>query len=145
MRLTKKGEYALRASMALARTTGEPSRTANIAATQKIPKKFLEQILLALKAAGLVNSKAGPKGGYFLAKPPDAVTVGQVLAAVEEPLSRQLYRRRTSRGNGRRTQLEELLDDIRRHIRSRLEGVTLRQLTSEEVPPDEVEALMWYI
>ena len=63
MKLTKKGEYALRAMIALEHGHGQALTITQIADAQQIPKKFLEQILLALKAHGLVTSKAGPKGG----------------------------------------------------------------------------------
>lgn len=143
MKLTKKGEYALRAAMALASSDSEPTRTAEIAATQRIPKKFLEQILLALKAAHLVTSRAGPRGGYMLAKPADLITVGDILSAVEDPLSR--HTAKTRKTQSQRSHLERLVEEIRTHIRSRLDGVTLRQLTFETLPSEEVEALMWYI
>lgn len=143
MKLSKKGEYALRAAVELARNGEQPLATGRIAVAQRIPKKFLEQILLAMKAAGLATSRAGPHGGYLLAKPPEQVTVGTVLSSVGEPISRS-----SGRGSGfskKRTQIDLVLEDIHRLVRARLDGLTLQQLAADGVARDEIEALMWYI
>lgn len=147
MKLTKKGEYALRAMIVLAKGHGQPMTITQIADAQQIPKKFLEQILLALKAYGLVSSKAGPKGGYLLAPvPPDRpVTVGRILEAVEEPISLSPP---LPSGSSRQTTpsgVTALLEDIRVYIRQKLETLTLDELVAQDVPPDQMEALMWYI
>src|SRR5690606_16072247 len=78
--ISQKARYALRALLALARPGhGRPLMISQIAAEQKIPKKFLEQILLELKAGGLVQSRRGRTGGYELIRPPEEVTFGDVL------------------------------------------------------------------
>jgi Rrf2 family cysteine metabolism transcriptional repressor len=84
MNISVKGEYALRAlfDLALQRST-EPVKIADIARRQKIPQKFLELILAGLKQAGLVESRRGAEGGYLLARPADAISVGDVLRHVE--------------------------------------------------------------
>jgi Rrf2 family protein len=93
MRLSKRGEYGLRAMIDLA---GElRSQTGNhtlvqikdIAERQQIPLKFLEQILLTLKNAGILHSKQGIGGGYYFAKPPSEIFVGQVIRALDGPLA----------------------------------------------------------
>jgi Rrf2 family protein len=149
MKLSKKGEYALRAMVALANSQGKSMTITGIANVQNIPKKFLEQILLALKAAGLVVSRAGPKGGYELARGAKAISVGQILKAVEEPISRTpsspleaLEEELPGAGAGR---INLLLADIRHYVRQRLEEVALEEIAGENVPEDQVEALMWYI
>ena len=79
-----KGEYALQAILDLAsRRAGEPIRIADIAQRQKIPQKFLELILASLKQGGFVESRRGAEGGYLLARPADAIKVGEVLRFVE--------------------------------------------------------------
>lgn len=84
MNISVKGEYALQALFDLAsQHTGEPVKIANIARRQKIPQKFLELILASLKQAGFVESRRGAEGGYLLARPADAITVGEVLRFVE--------------------------------------------------------------
>lgn len=84
MTISVKGEYALAALFDLASTnSGEPVRIADIARRQKIPQKFLELILSSLKQGGFVESRRGAEGGYLLARPPEAITVGQVLHFIE--------------------------------------------------------------
>ncbi len=88
MKISAKGEYAMRAMMFLcARFDSENVvQTEDIAEHQGIPKKYLVQILLQLKANGLVTSRRGAAGGYHLSKAPKEITVGDVLRAVEGPL-----------------------------------------------------------
>ncbi|HUI79027.1 MAG TPA: Rrf2 family transcriptional regulator [Bryobacteraceae bacterium] len=84
MNISVKGEYALQAILDLAaRRPGEPVKIADIARRQKIPQKFLELILASLKQGGFVESRRGADGGYLLARPADALTIGEVLRFVE--------------------------------------------------------------
>jgi Rrf2 family transcriptional regulator, cysteine metabolism repressor len=88
MKLTKKGEYALRAMFDLSSNYQKGLvRINEIAEREKIPLKFLEQILLGLKKAGLVQSKRGMGGGYTLNKPPEAITLAQVIRITDGPLA----------------------------------------------------------
>lgn len=144
MKLTKKAEYAIRAMIALGRSSDGLRTIQSIAKEQKIPKKFLEQILLALKAAGLVTSRAGPHGGYRLAHAPSAISLGAILEAVDEPLSRGI-RRPVRDAAAASSPLEAVLSDIRQCLRQRIQQVSLSELAADETTPDEVEELMWYI
>ncbi len=84
MNISVKGEYALQAIFDLAmQPQGEPVKIADIARRQKIPQKFLELILAGLKQGGFVESRRGAEGGYRLARTPDQITVGEVLAFIE--------------------------------------------------------------
>ena len=91
MNISVKSEYALKAVFDLAAQYMEhrqaapmpPVKIADIAKRQKIPQKFLELILGGLKQSGFVDSRRGAEGGYLLARAPDAITVGDVLRAVE--------------------------------------------------------------
>ena len=91
MNISVKSEYALKAVFDLASQSMEhrqaapmpPVKIADIAKRQKIPQKFLELILGGLKQSGFVDSRRGAEGGYLLARAPDAITVGDVLRAVE--------------------------------------------------------------
>lgn len=86
--LSKRTQYSLRALYALARNHGQgPTLITQLAQEEHIPKKFLEQILLSLKTTGIVSSKKGKGGGYFLVRPPDEVTVGAVIRMIEGPLA----------------------------------------------------------
>lgn len=86
--LSKKAKYALRAALALAKEHGHgPVLIAELAERERIPKKFLELILLDLKNEGLLQSKKGKGGGYGLGKAPDKITVGQVIRAIDGPIA----------------------------------------------------------
>ena len=144
MKLSKKGEYALRAMIALARPVGKAMTITEVASQQDLPKKFLEQILLALKAEGLVNSKAGPKGGYELAMQPRDITLARILAAVEEPISQEAPKSR----NGAATApagVAAVFEEIRLFVQQKLETISLQDLAEQAVSKEEMEAIMWYI
>jgi Rrf2 family transcriptional regulator, cysteine metabolism repressor len=84
VRISAKGEYAIKAVLDLAMHPGRPLvPIQEIAVRQAIPQRYLEQVLLALKRAGLLTSKRGSTGGYQLTKAPEDITVGAVLRAVE--------------------------------------------------------------
>lgn len=86
--ISQKARYALRALLALARVgPGKTLMTSEIAAEQKIPKKFLEQILLQLKGGGMVQSHRGRTGGYELIRPADEVMFGEVLRLIDGPIA----------------------------------------------------------
>lgn len=84
MDVSVKGEYALRAVFELSRRERpEPVKIALIAEAQNIPQKFLEMILAQLKHGGFLGSRRGSDGGYFLARPADQITVGDILRQVD--------------------------------------------------------------
>ncbi|GER77985.1 MAG: Rrf2 family transcriptional regulator [Anaerolineaceae bacterium] len=92
MRLSKRGEYGLRAMIRLAEPSADGSSPAmvqikEISERENISSKFLEQILLTLKNAGLLHSKMGLGGGYYLAKPPGEITLGQIFRTLDGPLA----------------------------------------------------------
>lgn len=88
MKFSKKSEYGLRALLELTRAYGSTTlQRHDIAARQHIPVEFLEQILLALKRAGLLSSKRGAKGGYSLIKQPKDITLGYVIRILDGPLA----------------------------------------------------------
>jgi Rrf2 family protein len=97
--ISQRAKYALRALLALARAKNAALVTSEIALEQRIPRKFLEQILLELKRDGIVQSRRGKLGGYALLKPADTITFGHVLRLIDGPiaplpcLSRIAYRR----------------------------------------------------
>ena len=89
VRVSSKGDYACRALLSLTLHAGEPGPTSvrDIAERTAIPQPYLEQILLALKGAGLVRSKRGVGGGYVLARDPAEIRVSEILSAVDGPIS----------------------------------------------------------
>jgi Rrf2 family protein len=88
MKLSKKGEYALRALVCLAAPEAPAMLSIQeIARRERIPKKFLEQVLLALNKAGIVQSIRGKAGGYALRGMPAAITLGDIVRAVDGPVA----------------------------------------------------------
>jgi len=86
--LTRKGKYGLKAMILLAREHGRgPMLIGDLAEQEAIPKKFLENILVALKHRGLVHSRKGPHGGYQLSRPPDQISVGDIVRTLDGPLA----------------------------------------------------------
>lgn len=88
MKLSAKGDYACRAllELALQYPKERPVHVQEIAEKQNIPLQYLVQILILLKQTGLVKSRRGAEGGYFLAKSPDQITLGEVVRAIDGPL-----------------------------------------------------------
>ena len=136
MRLTKRGEYALRAliDLGMAQELGRPMlQIPEIANAENIPIKFLEQILVLLKEAGYLDSKRGQQGGYFLAKPMDTITIGDVVRKVEGPLapipcvSVTAYERCTCPDEAH-CGLRILMLDVRNAIAAILDRYTLAQI-----------------
>ena len=88
MRVSTRGDYASRALLSLALHGAEtPTSVRDIAERTGLPQPYLEQILLALKGAGLVRSKRGVGGGYVLARPPEEITLAQIVSAVDGPIA----------------------------------------------------------
>ncbi len=88
MKVSTRGDYASRAllSLALHDSPAIPTSVRDIAERTGLPQPYLEQILLALKGAGLVRSKRGVGGGYVLARPPESITLAQIVSAVDGPI-----------------------------------------------------------
>jgi Rrf2 family protein len=87
VRVTAKVDYAVRALLELAVANGGPVKGERIAQAQEIPLKFLENILIDLRHANIVRAQRGADGGYWLARPANEVTLGEIIRAVEGPLA----------------------------------------------------------
>lgn len=91
MRLSKRGEYGQRAAIYIAlvqqESPGKVVSIRDIAQGERIPAKFLEQILLTLKNAGILRSKVGVGGGYYLGRPADKITLGQIFRTLDGPVA----------------------------------------------------------
>lgn len=128
MRLSAKGEYAIKAVLDLAMHHGRglvPIQ--EIAARQGIPQRYLEQVLLALKRAGLLTSRRGASGGYHLTRAPGEITVGAVLRAVEGAHAPfDVVRRDRTGRNGE--DLEELWDEIAEAVSKVIDRMTFGEL-----------------
>jgi Rrf2 family cysteine metabolism transcriptional repressor len=135
MKLSAKTEYACLAILALAHQRNEPGpvRVREIAATYHIPERYLVQILLQLKAAGLVQSARGSTGGYWLARDPAQISLGEVLTAMDGPGEPP----REILGPAAQA-LASVWKRLRAHERELLEQITIAQLTEHPTPPDWV-------
>ncbi len=88
MKISSKGEYGLRALLDLAQHYGQaPVTSADIAARQRIPEAYLNQLLITLRKAGLVRSVRGPQGGHVLARSPARITLAEAVVALEGSFS----------------------------------------------------------
>ena len=142
MKLSKRGEYALRAliDLGIARELGRPMlQISALVEKEKLPEKFLVQILLQLREAGYIESRRGKHGGYLLASPMEQINFGQVIRLIDGPLapiacvSQTAYARCTCPDEAH-CGLRMLMLDVRNAIANVLDtladivGVTLRKL-----------------
>ncbi len=135
MRVSAKVDYALRASAELAAAGKGPVKGERIAQAQEIPLKFLENILLDLKHAGLVQSQRGAEGGYWLSRPADEITLAEVIRAVEGPIANvRGMRPEQVEYAGPAASLREVWIAVRGNLRSVLETVTVADLAEGQLP-----------
>ena len=141
VRVSAKVDYALRAVAELAAAGEGPVKGERIAKAQEIPLKFLENILLDLRHAGLVRSQRGTEGGYWLARPADEIALAVVIRAVEGPLANvRGIRPDELEYGGSAARLRDVWIAVRATLRSVLEHVTVADLARGELPA-EVAAL----
>jgi Rrf2 family protein len=141
MRVSAKADYAVRAVAELAAAEEGPIKGERLADAQDIPLQFLEHILLELKHAGIVRARRGAKGGYWLARPADEVTIADIVRAVEGPIAHvQSAPPESIEYRGNAEHLQEVWIAVRASLRTVLERVTLADLVSGNLP-SEVEAL----
>lgn len=147
MRISAKGEYAIKAmlDLALHRERGlVPIQ--EIAARQSIPQRYLEQVLLSLKRAGLLTSRRGSAGGYHLTRSPAEITVGAVLRAVEgtdAPFDRARRPRRN--GDGHEPDLAELWEEVSEAVSRVVDRLTFGDLAARAVERRSAARPMYYI
>ena len=130
--ISQRAKYAFRALLALGRAPlGSSLMIAEISKQQAIPKKFLEQILLELKRAGIVDSRRGRLGGYVLARPPERVTFGEVLRLIDGPiallpcLSKIAYHRCADCADEGKCEIRRVFARVADHTRAVLDSTTL--------------------
>ncbi len=132
--ISQKAKYALRALVILAKQeAGASLSIADIAAQQSIPKKFLEQILLDLKHRGIVMSRRGKTGGYFLLRNPAHITFGEVLRLVDGPvaplpcLSKTAYRRCEDCTNEQGCEIRQVFAQVAAATRQVLDSTSIAE------------------
>jgi Rrf2 family protein len=130
-----KAKYGLRAVTALAREHGTgPVLIASISASETIPHKFLELILLDLKRKGILQSKKGKGGGYALSRPPSMISVGEVIRALDGPLallpcvSQTAYRRCEECVDELTCSIRQVMKDVHVATAGILDGTSLADL-----------------
>jgi Rrf2 family protein len=141
MRLSARVDYALRAMAELA-AAAAPRTVDQLATAQRIPSKYLENILGELRRGGLLRSQRGPEGGHRLARPPGEISIADVIRALDGELA-------NIRGNrpeelayiGAAAPLQQVWIALRASERVILEGVTLAHIVSGEMP-EQVVALV---
>jgi Rrf2 family protein len=141
MRVSAKVDYAVRAAaeLAAASLSGDstPVKGDHIAQAQGIPLKFLENILVDLRQSEIVNSRRGPDGGYWLARPASEITIADVIRAAEGPLASVRGEKPESLTyEGSAAILGEVWIALRSNLRGVLENVTLADLASGKLPKD---------
>ncbi|MBE0543555.1 MAG: Rrf2 family transcriptional regulator [Verrucomicrobia bacterium] len=136
MKLSVRGEYALRALLVLGRDYLEDDSVVRIQAIsdqQNIPKRFLEQILNDLKSAGIVESKRGVAGGYRLHRPPDRITLAEIIRHIEGPLApvscvSEKFYEKCSCPDESRCAIRSVMKEVRDSIVKVMEHTTLADL-----------------
>jgi Rrf2 family protein len=140
VRVSAKADYALRAVIELAASGDGPIKGERIAQAQEIPLRFLENILGDLRHAGVVRSQRGVEGGYWLARPPEEVSVADVIRAVEGPIAnvRGLGPEQVQYA-GSAERLQDVWIAVRANLRDVLEHVTIADLARGELPQPVAE------
>ena len=144
--ISKKTKYGLKALIYLARQYDQgPILIADLAREENIPKKFLEAILLALKNNGILQSKKGKGGGYYLARHPKEITFGQAIRVMEGPLapvpcvSETSYAKCTECGNESTCGIRFVMKDVRDAMAKILDNTSLADVLERAVQAEEFQ------
>jgi Rrf2 family protein len=137
MHVTAKVDYAVRAMVELAAADGGPLKGEAIATAQRVPSRFLENILLELRHARLIRSQRGADGGYRLARPAETITIADVIRTVEGPIASIRSERPDELSYvGSAASLRDVWVALRASMRSVLESVTLADVARGELPAE---------
>jgi Rrf2 family protein len=135
MKLSTKSRYGVRAVFDIAyHNQGRPTQARDIARRQEVPLRYLEQIFQELRRANLVEAKRGPRGGYFLARAPESITLGDVVRAVQGPIEliapEDDQRTDGDRSREARSKLvpASIWKELAQKIRACFDGVTIKDL-----------------
>ncbi len=150
MRVSTRGDYASRAllSLALHGSGAGPTSVADLAKRTGLPQPYLEQILLALKGAGVVRSKRGVGGGYVLARSPEDITIAQIVSAVDGPIVAGDFGEPHEDGacdHEGQCVLLALWAEVGAHMRAHLSSYTLADMVTRArggTPPTKTDPLL---
>jgi Rrf2 family protein len=136
VKVSTRGDYASRALLSLALHAADhgPTSVRDLAERTGLPQPYLEQILLALKGAGLVRSKRGVGGGYVLARPAQQITLGQIVSAVDGPIVAGDFGAPHQNGacdHEGQCVLLAVWAEVGKHMRSHLDSFTLADMVSQ--------------
>src|SRR3989442_14375803 len=146
MKLSVRGEYALRALLVLGYSSNQPSlRIQSISEQQNIPKRFLEQILNDLKSAGMVQSKRGVAGGYRLARQPEEISLASVVRHLEGALApvscvSERFYEKCSCPDESRCAIRSVMKEVRDAVVNIVENLTVADLCARARKLQEVQA-----
>ncbi|MGB2757198.1 MAG: Rrf2 family transcriptional regulator [Acidimicrobiia bacterium] len=128
MKVSTRGDYATRALLSLTLHGIErPTSVKEIAERTSLPQPYLEQILLAVKGAGIVRSKRGVGGGYVLARPPEEISIADILSAVDGPIELPMEAHDHCEGH---CVVQEVWSDVSEAMRAFLDGMSLADLAT---------------
>jgi Rrf2 family protein len=146
--LSSKAKYGLKAMVYLAEREGQgPALIAEIAEAERIPKKFLDTILLEMKNHGLLSSKKGKGGGYILARPASRITVAEVIRILDGPLapvpcvSRTAYRPCPDCPDESRCAVRGVMQDVRDAMSAILDNTSISDMSARR---GRVEPVLLY-
>ena len=151
MRFSVKGEYAIQALLELGLHQGrDPVQTRMISKHQRIPRRFLEQVMGLLRKAGLVDSIRGAQGGYILGKDPGDIRMGDVLEAIERPIPPIGCVSNGSDSCWHETELgicvnKEVWKEAKSSIHDALNSMTLKDLCERKRERDQHKVPMYHI
>jgi Rrf2 family transcriptional regulator, iron-sulfur cluster assembly transcription factor len=129
MKLSTKTRYGVRAVFDIAfHNQGHPTQARDIARRQDVPLRYLEQIFQELRRANLVEAKRGPRGGYFLARAPEAITIGDVVRAVQGPIELMAADDESADANRSKVVPASIWKELAQKIGACFDGVTIKDL-----------------
>jgi Rrf2 family protein len=135
VQISARGDYAVRATLELASSYPATLSAQALADAQGLPRKFLEAVLADLRRSGVVHAVRGADGGYVLSLPPDKVTIGMVLRAVDGPLAGvRGHRPEQTSYSGTATHLPQLWVAVRAAVRSVVDEVCLADVVTGDLP-----------
>lgn len=142
VQVTAKVDYAVRAMVELAAAGGGPVKCGAIAGAQRVPFRFLENILIELRHAKLVRSQRGAEGGYRLARPAEEITLADVIRTVEGPIASVRSERPDELAYiGAAAPLRDVWIALRANMRAVLESVTLADVANGALPAEVVRLI----
>ena len=135
MQISARGDYAVRAMLELASSYPATQSAQALADAQGLPRKFLEAVLADLRRSGVVHASRGADGGYALSQPPERITIGMVLRAVDGPLAGvRGHRPEQTSYSGTSSHLPQVWVAVRAAVRNVVDEVSLAEVVTGELP-----------